>query len=108
MITQTKFNMSAATLQRLDELLRKASYYYSIGNQNKFIIGLKNVKLQAMFKFSIGERKYLKSIENKYIKENDKKIKWGWCELYNEKLLDYMNKYGLLLPDKIDDTGTSY
>ena len=108
MINQTKFNMSAATLQRLDELLRKAAHYYSVGSLNKFMIALKNVKLQSMFKFKKVERNYLKKIEQKYLEQTKKDMKWGCCEIYSEKLLDYMNQYGLLLPDKTDDTGTSY
>lgn len=104
----TKFNMSAKTLERLDELLRKAAGYYAAGNLNRFFFALKNAKLQSMFKFNKSERKRLKEIEKKFYNQIDKKMKWGYSEVYNEYLLDCMNKYGLLLPDKIDDLHTAY
>lgn len=100
--------MSQATLQRLDELLRKSAYYYNTGALNKYFISLKNTKLQSMFKFKEVERKKLNNIEKAFKDAKDKNKKWGLAELYSERLLDCMNKYGLLLPDKTDDSNTSY
>jgi len=109
MVSQTKFNMSAATLERLDEWLKKSMYYYSIGNLPKYFHAIKNVKLNAMFKFvGDGQRDKLKAFEKAYIQEKNIGMKWAIVEKYHEVLLDYMDKYGLLLPDKIDDLDTAY
>ena len=104
----TKFNMSAATLMRLDELLRKAMACYYSGNLKGYFFALKNVKLQSMFKFNEDERKKLYKYEVAFSKEKTNSRRWLIIEKYNECLLDYMDKYGLLLPNKIDDSNTAY
>lgn len=109
MVSQTKFNMSAATLERLDDWLKKAMYHYSSGNLSRYFHSIKNVKLNAMFKFTAdGQRERLLKLERAYLKEKNIGMKWAICEKYHEVLLDYMNKYGLLLPDRIDDLDTAY
>lgn len=108
MAQQTKFNMSAATLERLDEWLRKSMMYFSTGNLPRYFNSLKNVSTNAMFKFTVTERKQLRDIEKAYLSETNNGMKWSIVNKYNEVLLDLMNKYGLLLPDKINDLDTAY
>lgn len=109
MVSQTKFNMSAATLERLDQWLKRAMYYYSVGDLLKYFHAIKNVKLNAMFKFiGKGQRHKLREYEMAFLKQKSVGKKWAIAEKYHEILLDYMDKYGLLLPDRIDDLDTAY
>ncbi len=107
-VSETKFNMSAATLGRLNDGLIRAAAYYERGMLHRYIICLKNIKLSAMFKFSPEERRQLAVYEYKYAHQRNIIKKWKVAEDYHENLLDDMNKYGLLLPDKIKDANTSY
>ncbi len=107
-MVETKFNMSMATLQRLDGWLQKAMAYYGAGLENKYFHALVNVRMNAQFKFKKPERNRLAAYEKEYFKETDPYRRCGIVKKYQEILLDLMDKYGLLLPNKIDDLETSF
>ena len=106
--SKTKFNMASASLQRLDELLRASIFYYRKGDVRNFFFALKNVKLQSMFKFKQKERKMLRQIEKAYSDKSNYLKRWAILELYQEKLMDLMDKYGLLLPNQDNEIRSAY
>lgn len=104
-----KFNMSMATLERIDEVLRMAGRAYRRGDLRNYFLSLKGAKLQAQFKFKEeGMRDKLTKLEVAYHNEKDKQKKWAAAEKYHELLLDNMETYSMLIPDKMDDTDTAY
>ncbi len=104
----TKFNMSAATLQRLDELLKRASYFYFKGDIPNFFHTIKELRANAEFKIAKKERLIFIKLNKMYSKESDRNMKCGIALKYRELLLDEMEKKGLLLPNAPDDSEGAY
>ena len=105
---QSGWNASQSTLMRIDELIRKTTYYYSVGNLDKFFFSWKNVMMNARFKFSPTERKRLSGLERRYVKEKTIGMKWAVADKYSEVILDYLHSYGMILPDKQDSIRSAY
>lgn len=109
MVNQSKFNMSIATLERIDAKLKSAARAYELGNIIKYFFSLKGAKLQAQFKFKDKAiRPKLEELEVAYLSSIKTVDKWKAVEEYHTYLMDCLDKYGLLLPDKIDDLNTAY
>lgn len=100
--------MSEKSLERIDLLLRKAIAYYAAGRLPQYFFALENAKLQSMFKFNEDERKKLKAIEIRYSNEKRLNYKWAFAKKYQEVLMDLMDRYGLLLPNKLEGYDDAY
>ncbi len=105
---ESAWNLSSATLQRLDGLMLEASFWFRRGSLHKFFMAWKSVSMNAIFKFNEIEKKNLKKLEMLYKEDKRLNYKWAYAEKYSEKVLQYLHKYGMLLPSKQDSVASAY
>lgn len=123
MTALSAFNLSQGLMMDLQLLLNKAVQDFIRGDIKGFYYNLKGIKLMFSFSFSKEERNELKQLEQKISVELQKlsvdnvgfqridnrqiiakRNALKAIEDYNEKILDLLDKYDLLLKRKEDRT----
>ena len=102
---QVEWNLSSALIAEIQSLLSISNRAYLSGNLSKSFWCMKTVKFRFIQSLNPDERTSLKTIEMNLIKAMREK-KGGWMaylyENYTEKIMDYLQLYGYLIPLKKD------
>ena len=102
---QVEWNLSAALIAEIQNLLSISNRAYLNGNLIKAFWCLKAVKFRFIQSLNAEERKQLKGLEKdftKAIKENKKSERAYIYEKYTESIMDLLQSYGYLIPLKKD------
>lgn len=109
---QSKFNYANSILQRIDYLQFKATEHYRSGNLEAWFYEWKEIKFQIIGKMSDSEKKDLLMIETKIaflftkfkINSKYRSLLIRMIEIYLEKIQTLIEKWGMGLIDKRDET----
>lgn len=102
---QVEWNLSSALIAEIQNLLSISNRAYLNGNLIKAFWCLKAVKFRFIQSLDPEERKELKELEKdftKAIKEHKKSERAYIYEHYTEKIMDFLQLYGYLIPLKKD------
>ncbi|HEC37461.1 hypothetical protein LCGC14_0476660 [marine sediment metagenome] len=107
---QVEWNLSSAVIGQIQSLLEISSRAYLNGNLSKAFWCLKASKFRFIQSLNPKERKSLRNMEMKFMKamkQRKKSMMAYLYEEYTEKLMDYLEAYGYLIPKKKDSTRIS-
>ncbi|KKN40797.1 hypothetical protein LCGC14_0730130 [marine sediment metagenome] len=100
---QVDWNLAAAILGEIQQLLGTATRLYLAGNITKAFWTLKAVKFRFIQSLNEDERKNLKRLEKKFRKYiNRSEAKAYVYDLYQEVIMDLLETYGYLIQKKKD------
>lgn len=102
-VNQVEWNLSQALIAEMQYLLTTANKLFLSGNLNRAFWALKAVKFRFIQSLDPEERKKLKKIEKDfYDNSKNKNQQARTYDEYNEKIMDYLESYGYLIPQKKD------
>ncbi len=102
---QVEWNLSSALIAEIQSLLSISNRAYLGGNLARAFWCLKTVKFRFIQSLDKEERGVLKELEKKFIKAiraKQKPVMAYLYEEYTEKIMDFLQQYGYLIPKKKD------
>ena len=107
---QVEWNLSSALINEIQALLSISTRLYLAGNIRKAFWSLKAVKFRFIQSLNSEERTLLKDLEKEFFHSINKKEKNKMAyvyDVYTEKIMDFLEMYGYLIPKKKDITRIS-
>ena len=101
-LNQVEWNLSQALIAEIQYLLATANKLFLNGNINRAFWALKAVKFRFIQSLDTEERDKLKKIEKDFYDTKNKNQQARTYDEYNEKIMDYLEVYGYLIPQKKD------
>ncbi len=102
-LNQVEWNLSQALIAEMQYLLTTANKLFLSGNLDRAFWALKAVKFRFIQSLDPEERKKLKEIEKDfYDNMKNKNQQARTYDKYNETIMDYLEAYGYLIPQKKD------
>ncbi len=102
-INQVEWNLSQALIAEMQYLLSTSNRLFLSGNIDRAFWALKAVKFRFIQSLDSDERKKLKEIEKDfYDNVKNKNQQARVYDKYNETIMDYLEVYGYLIPQKKD------